>query len=41
LFQKNALLEAVLITKDKNPNGNLLGIIRPRDIFKEERVENL
>lgn len=31
-FKENPLLEAVLITKDGNPNGNLLGIIRPRDL---------
>ncbi|KAF1301496.1 CBS domain-containing protein [Enterococcus saccharolyticus] len=34
LFHDNTTLEAILITKDGNPNGNLLGIIRPRDIFK-------
>lgn len=39
LFHKNALLEAVLITKNGDPNGNLLGIVRPRDIFNEESVE--
>ena len=33
LFRDKATLEAVLITKDGNPNGNLLGIIRPRDIY--------
>ncbi len=40
LFQKNTFLEAVLITKNQDPNGNLLGIIRPRDIFNEESVED-
>lgn len=34
-FQQYGLLEAILITEDGNPNGSLLGIIRPRDIFKE------
>lgn len=33
LFENENLLEAILITKDGNPNGNLLGIIRPRDIY--------
>lgn len=32
-FHNNGLLDAVFITKDGNPNGNLLGIVRPRDIF--------
>jgi len=32
-FRNNGLLDAVFITKDGNPNGNLLGIVRPRDIF--------
>lgn len=40
MFQQKKLLEAVLITKDGNPNGNLLGIIRPRDIFNIEKSEN-
>ncbi|HLQ39934.1 MAG TPA: CBS domain-containing protein [Tetragenococcus sp.] len=33
MFRKDALLDAILITKKGNENGNLLGIIRPRDIF--------
>lgn len=33
MFHNNTMLEAILITKDGNPNGKLLGIIRPRDIF--------
>lgn len=37
LFHDNGLLEAVLITKDGNPNGNLLGIIRPRDLYTKEK----
>lgn len=32
-FENDPLLEAVLITKNGDPNGNLLGIIRPRDLF--------
>ncbi|MGM0212765.1 CBS domain-containing protein [Enterococcus sp. AZ109] len=38
MFRAQTTLEAVLITKDGDPNGNLLGIIRPRDIYvqKEE-----
>lgn len=35
MFREQGTLEAVLITKDGNPDGNLLGIIRPRDIFKQ------
>lgn len=35
-FHMEATLEAVLITKDGNPDGNLLGIVRPRDIFKQK-----
>lgn len=35
MFREQGTLEAVLITKDGNPNGNLLGIIRPRDIYKQ------
>lgn len=37
LFKKSGRLEAVLITKDGNPNGSLEGIIRPRDIFTIEQ----
>ncbi|MGM0124243.1 hypothetical protein IGI37_001617 [Enterococcus sp. AZ194] len=37
LFRDKATLEAVLITKDGNPNGNLMGIIRPRDIYSTEK----
>jgi CBS domain-containing protein len=33
MFHEQATLEAVLITDDGNPNGNLRGIIRPRDIY--------
>ncbi|MGX6961271.1 CBS domain-containing protein [Vagococcus xieshaowenii] len=33
LFLTESSLEALLITKDGNPNGKLLGIIRPRDAF--------
>lgn len=33
MFHDNGVLDAILITTDGNPNGNLLGIIRPRDIF--------
>lgn len=34
-FRKQPTLEAVLITKDGSPDGNLLGIVRPRDIQEE------
>jgi hypothetical protein len=34
MFHDNGMLDSILITKDGNPNGRLLGIIRPRDIFK-------
>nr|WP_161843043.1 CBS domain-containing protein [Enterococcus sp. JM4C] len=37
LFRDKATLEAVLITKDGNPNGNLVGIIRPRDLYTNEK----
>ncbi len=33
MFHNDGMLDAVLITKDGNPNSNLLGIIRPRDVF--------
>ena len=33
MFKENGLLEAILITKDGRPNGQLVGIIRPRDIL--------
>lgn len=33
LFSEQIRLEAILITKDGNPNGNLLGIVRPRDLY--------
>lgn len=35
-FHTNPSLEAVLITRDGKPNGNLLGIIRPKDVFQNE-----
>lgn len=31
----DGMLEAILITQDADPNGNLLGIIRPRDIYTQ------
>ncbi len=34
-FAENATLEAILITKDGEPNGNLVGIIRPRDLVEQ------
>lgn len=34
MFETRGRLEAVLITKDGDPNGNLLGIIRPRDLYE-------
>jgi predicted transcriptional regulator len=33
MFRSQIRLEAVLITKNGDPNGNLLGIIRPRDLY--------
>lgn len=36
MFQTEGVLEAILITKDGNSDGNLLGIIRPRDIYTQE-----
>lgn len=33
MFKENATLETILITKTGNPNGNLLGIIRPKDMI--------
>lgn len=39
MFHTEGVLEAVLITKDGNPDGNLLGIIRPRDIYSQEREQ--
>ncbi|WP_165006611.1 MULTISPECIES: CBS domain-containing protein [unclassified Enterococcus] len=35
MFREQGTLEAVLITRDGDPNGNLLGIIRPRDIYHQ------
>ncbi|MDH6364063.1 putative transcriptional regulator [Enterococcus sp. PF1-24] len=32
MFKEISTLEAVLITDDGNPDGNLLGIIRPKDV---------
>lgn len=32
-FQQDPELEVLLITQTGDPNGNLLGIIRPRDLF--------
>lgn len=37
MFHTQTTLEAILITKDGNPNGNLQGIIRPRDIYQREK----
>ncbi|MFV0559548.1 MAG: CBS domain-containing protein [Enterococcus sp.] len=37
LFHEYATLEAVLITKDGNPDGQLVGIVRPRDIYSKEK----
>jgi predicted transcriptional regulator len=37
-FRENTFLEAVLITKNGSSSGELLGIIRPRDIFNEKEV---
>lgn len=37
MFRNAPTLEAILITKDGDPNGNLLGIIRPRDIYHIEK----
>ncbi|MDT2673615.1 CBS domain-containing protein [Enterococcus dongliensis] len=39
MFQTEGTLEAILITKDGNSNGNLLGIIRPRDIYGQEKEQ--
>ena len=36
MFHTEGLLEAILITKDGDSAGNLLGIIRPRDIYIQE-----
>lgn len=36
MFQTEGILEAVLITKNGDSDGNLLGIIRPRDIYVQE-----
>lgn len=35
MFREHLTLEAVLITKNGDPNDKLLGIIRPRDIYKK------
>lgn len=34
LFINQPGLEAILITKNADPNGSLLGIIRPKDLYK-------
>lgn len=39
LFATQIRLEAILITKDGNPNGSLLGIIRPRDLYNNLEKE--
>ncbi|MBM7688740.1 hypothetical protein BCR24_08600 [Enterococcus ureilyticus] len=39
LFAHHIRLEAILITKDGNPNGSLLGIIRPRDLYNNLEKE--
>ncbi|MFV0557143.1 MAG: hypothetical protein ACK5MW_00630 [Enterococcus sp.] len=35
IFRENTTLEAVLITKQGHTDGNLMGIIRPRDLANE------
>lgn len=39
MFRNHIRLEAILITKDGNPNGNLVGIIRPRDVYNNLEKE--
>lgn len=39
MFVTQVRLEAILITKDGDPNGNLLGIIRPRDLYNNLEKE--
>ncbi|MGX7412042.1 CBS domain-containing protein [Enterococcus caccae] len=39
MFVTQVRLEAILITKDGNPNGSLLGIIRPRDLYNNLEKE--
>ncbi|MGM0217268.1 CBS domain-containing protein [Enterococcus sp. AZ126] len=39
MFVTQVKLEAILITKDGNPNGSLLGIIRPRDLYNNLEKE--
>ncbi|MBM7711811.1 CBS domain-containing protein [Enterococcus xiangfangensis] len=39
MFQIEGTLEAILITKDGKSDGNLLGIIRPRDIYGQEKEQ--
>ncbi len=34
-FLKDPTVEALLITKDGNPDGNLIGILRPKELFKD------
>lgn len=34
IFLNESIVEALLITKDRNPNGKLLGIVRPKDAFQ-------
>lgn len=33
-FLKDPTVEALLITKDGNPDGNLMGIMRPKEVFQ-------
>lgn len=35
LFLKDPTIEALLITKDGNPDGNLIGIMRPKEVFQD------
>lgn len=39
MFVTQVKLEAILITKDGDPNGSLLGIIRPRDLYNNLEKE--
>lgn len=39
MFSRQNRLEAILITKDGDPDGNLLGIIRPRDLYNNLEKE--